>query len=290
MTELIRFLDDDRKGRWANIRMDNGDPCWISIAQTGIFVKKSKIGLFGAKLYEEKNIYKAAKTAQALSKQYPDDLTPDGMWNPVLKSIVNAILHCSNLAEVTIVLNEAAQKPENQGEDIQAPDSFKNSLLIIANRLRKANRLPNSKDIEDAAVMTLTHILSSILRKSGHFPVEGHIEESDAVIGAIFLCFVGSQLTLYLKDEGVELPINDVIARTGLAVFQFLDSERAARLVHKGMEQYKAIIKAGTSMENIRDYTDTLSKGVLTYVMSKDERLLDAFSGLYMTLFNAQEK
>jgi hypothetical protein len=107
MTELIRFLDDDRKGRWANIRMDNGDPCWVSIAQTGILVKKSKFGLLGAKLYEEKNIYKAAKTAQALSEYYPDDLTPDEMWNPVLKSIVNAILHCSNLAEVTRVLNEA---------------------------------------------------------------------------------------------------------------------------------------------------------------------------------------
>lgn len=80
MTELIRFLDDDHKGRWANIRMDNGDPCWIGIAQTGILVKKSKMGLFGAKLYEEKNIYKAAKTAQALSEQYLDNLTPDEMW------------------------------------------------------------------------------------------------------------------------------------------------------------------------------------------------------------------
>ncbi len=107
MTELIRFLDDDRKGRWANIRMDNGDPCWVGIAQTGILVKKSKVGMFGAKLYEEKDIYKAAKTAQALSEKYQGDLTPEEMWNPVLKSIVNAILHCSNLAEVTKVLNEA---------------------------------------------------------------------------------------------------------------------------------------------------------------------------------------
>lgn len=107
MPELIRFLDDDRKGRWANIRMDNGDPCWIGIAQTGILVKKSKIGLFGAKLYEEKNIYKAAKTAEALSRLYPDDLTPAMMQNPVLKSITNAVLHCNSLAEVTRVLNEA---------------------------------------------------------------------------------------------------------------------------------------------------------------------------------------
>ncbi len=99
MTELLRFLDDDRKGRWGNIRMDNGDPCWVGIAQTGILVKKSKIGIFGARLYEEKNVYKAARTAQALSEQFLGDLTPDGMWNLVLKSIVNAILHCGNLGE-----------------------------------------------------------------------------------------------------------------------------------------------------------------------------------------------
>ena len=290
MTELIRFLDDDHKGRWANIRMDNGDPCWISIAQTGILVKKSKIGLYGAKLYEEKNINKAAKTAQVLSEQYLDDLTPDEMWNPVLKSIVNSVLHCSNLAEVTIVLNEAIQKQDNQSKDIYTSGSFKNNLLAIANRLRKANRLPDSKDIEDATVMTLTHIVSSVQGKSGHFQVEGHIEEPDAVISAIFLCFIGSQLALYLKHEGVELPINDVIMRVGFAVYGLLDSEKVARIIHKGMEQYKAIIKTGASMENIRDYHDTLSDGVLTYVMSKDERLLDAFSSLYMTLFNAQEK
>lgn len=107
MTELVRFLDDNSKGRWANIRMDNGDPCWVGIAQTGILVKKSKMGIFGAKLFEEKDIYKAAKTAQILSKKNQDNLTPEEMWNPVLKSIVNTILHCSNLAEVTRVLNEA---------------------------------------------------------------------------------------------------------------------------------------------------------------------------------------
>jgi len=109
MTELIRFLDDDRKGRWANIRMDNGDPCWVSIAQTGILEKKSKVGFLGAILYEEKDIYKAAKNAQALSDKYLNNLTPEEMWNPVFKSIVNAILHCNNLPEVTLVLNEACE-------------------------------------------------------------------------------------------------------------------------------------------------------------------------------------
>ena len=29
MPVLIRFLDDNRKGRWANVRMYDGDSCWI---------------------------------------------------------------------------------------------------------------------------------------------------------------------------------------------------------------------------------------------------------------------
>ncbi|MCL5423235.1 MAG: hypothetical protein M1461_12315, partial [Nitrospirae bacterium] len=67
MSKLIGFLDDTTKGHWAHIRMDNGDPCWIIISRTGVSVKKSRVGLFGSKLYEEKNIYKAAKTAKTLS-------------------------------------------------------------------------------------------------------------------------------------------------------------------------------------------------------------------------------
>ncbi len=107
MTKLNRFLDADRKGRWATLRMNNNDPCWISIAQTGVLVKKSKIGMFGAILYEEKNIYEAGRTAEALHNLYPTDLTPPEIWNPVLKAFTNAVLHCSDLGQVTRVLNEA---------------------------------------------------------------------------------------------------------------------------------------------------------------------------------------
>lgn len=70
-------------------------------------VKKSKMGWFGAKLFDESNVHKLAKTAQYLHAKYPDDLTPSDMWNPVLKAFVNAVLHCSTIVEVTMVLNEA---------------------------------------------------------------------------------------------------------------------------------------------------------------------------------------
>lgn len=86
MTVLIRFLDANT-GRWANLRMDNDDPCWISVAQIGVLVKKTNVGLFGTKLYDQRDIYKAASTAKALWEQYTEDKTPPGMTDPVLKGI-----------------------------------------------------------------------------------------------------------------------------------------------------------------------------------------------------------
>ena len=109
MTTLTRFMDHDQRGRWANVVMDNGDPCWIGVAQTGVLVKKSRVGLFGAELYEQKNLYEAAQTAQALDSLFTEKLTPPEMWNPVLVAFANAVLHCGDLAEVTRVLNEAIE-------------------------------------------------------------------------------------------------------------------------------------------------------------------------------------
>jgi hypothetical protein len=50
-------MDHDVRGRWANIVMADGSSCWIGIAQAGVLVKKSRMGSFGAKLYEEKTVY-----------------------------------------------------------------------------------------------------------------------------------------------------------------------------------------------------------------------------------------
>lgn len=110
MTKLVRFVDKIGKGCWAGLKMDDNDPCWISVAQDKILVKKSVFGLFGAQLYCERNVYNAGNTARALSEKYPDDLTPPEMTNIVLKAFTNAVLHCSNLSEVTHVLNTAFKK------------------------------------------------------------------------------------------------------------------------------------------------------------------------------------
>ena len=97
--------------------MDNGDPCWIGITQSGVLVKTSKMSLFRAKLFDESNVYKLEKTAMSLKEKYEDDLTPQEMWNPVLKAFVNTILHCSSLAVVSRILNEVYAAQSESADD-----------------------------------------------------------------------------------------------------------------------------------------------------------------------------
>lgn len=292
MTKLIRFLDDEHKGHRANIQMDNGDPCLVSIIQTGILVKRSKLGLFGAKLYEEKNMNKTAKIAKILSGQYRDDLTPGDMREPVLKSVVNAVLHCSSLAEVTRILNKADLKAESQAKDADIITSvfFKNSLMAIAEHLRKISGTPESENLEDAVTLVLAHIISYVQgKKISHFPIEGHVRDSEVLISIVFIYFVANQLISHLRDEGDALPVNNIIKNAASTVFSFLDTEKVTRIAHAGMEQYKATVKSGETRKNIRDYTHTVGNSVLAYVMSRDERLLEVFSALFLTLVDAQE-
>ena len=95
---------------YANVRMDNGDPVFIRVAQTGVVVKKSISGLMGLKLYRSQTMYEAAKTAKALAQLFPKYATPPWIINPVLRSFINAALHCSSAAEVIDVFNNAVAR------------------------------------------------------------------------------------------------------------------------------------------------------------------------------------
>ncbi len=114
MTRLHSFKDN-KGGCFSNSRMDNGDPVYISVAATGVLVKRSKIGFFGPKLYESRTAYDAAETARALFGLFPDYVGPQGMANAALRSFTNAVLHCSSTAEVAVVLNTAVETATESG-------------------------------------------------------------------------------------------------------------------------------------------------------------------------------
>lgn len=167
--------------------------------------------------------------------------------------------------------------------------SFIANVQKIASHICNENGLPEPKEIDDASVLVLTQIMTTVQGLSNHLPVEGRIDDSDAVIGAVFLCFVATPFVLHLKNEGIDLSINDVISRSGLAVFQFLDSERASAVIARGIEQYRDLIESGEEMKNIIDYTNTVHDGLYGYIMSRDEKLLYVLHDLYAALIEAQE-
>ena len=94
---------------FSNIEMDNGELCFISVAQTGVFVKKTKKGFFGSlggkKIYTG-DIHKTAETAQRLSERYSTNLCPSDIENAVLRVFTNAGLHCQSSDEFERILND----------------------------------------------------------------------------------------------------------------------------------------------------------------------------------------
>jgi hypothetical protein len=126
MPNLLR--SSETVGCGATIELDNKEVVYVSIAMTGVLVRKWDMSggffrrvmsnFFGPKLYDESNVYKNAKTAQALKlkcPQAPPQLPP--FKNPVLSVFATAIWNCRSAAEVCTTLNEAVAKAGELDED-----------------------------------------------------------------------------------------------------------------------------------------------------------------------------
>lgn len=120
MPKLLR--SSETAGCGATIELDNSEVVYVSIAQTGVLVRRWDMNggliksllsnFFGPKLYNESSVYKNAQTAQALSLIYPEQAPQLSFKNPVLAAFSNAIWHCSSAAEVCTTLNEAVADME----------------------------------------------------------------------------------------------------------------------------------------------------------------------------------
>ena len=112
--QILHFADSKRGGCGATVRLETGEPCWLSIAQSGVLVKKSRFGFLGAILYSEKNAYKISLCGIALAYLFPEKRFPDAITNPNLRGFLNAILHCYSAAEVCQTLKEAVETAEKK--------------------------------------------------------------------------------------------------------------------------------------------------------------------------------
>ena len=104
MTKLISYRDT-RNLCWARVDLASGEPIYISVARSGIVVKRSSLGLLGPKLYRS-NIRRAAMTARVLDAQTRSYLTPDDMTNPALRAFTQAALEARSASELASRLNE----------------------------------------------------------------------------------------------------------------------------------------------------------------------------------------
>ena len=105
MTRILHFSETVACG--ATFMLDSGEVCVLSVARTGVRVRKSRYGFMGPILYDEKNAYPAAKTGMTLAVLFPEQKIPIPIANPVLGAFANAIWHCASAAEVARTLNEA---------------------------------------------------------------------------------------------------------------------------------------------------------------------------------------
>lgn len=283
MSKLLEFLDDTRKGHWAIIRMDDGDPCWITISQTGLSVRKSTSNLLGSNLYEEKNIYVAAKTAETLSLLYTDDLTPAEMRTPVLKSFTNAVLHCHSLTEAVALLNEVSDYLQGSTRDV----FFVRNFLGLSDKLRAENGLRAADDIEEAAVSVAAHVVTRSLSQTGHSPVKSSRDLAGAVTGALLLCFVSSPLIMRLRQEGFSLSFTDITRKAALAIFRLYEEDEAVRVIAEGTHRYKALIAFGDEMQDIREFSDSAKQLIYAYVLSGNEKYIWILGKLYAAFLDA---
>ena len=110
MAKLVDFADS-RFQCWSKVELDNGDPIHVNIAQSGVLIKKSRLGFMGPKLFLERDVGKAGKTAMNIAQSIDSYSTPDGMDNPVLRAFTQAALNCTTAAELTSMLALARDKP-----------------------------------------------------------------------------------------------------------------------------------------------------------------------------------
>jgi hypothetical protein len=119
-TAMPQLLYSSEKfGLGATIELDSKEVVVCSIAQISVLVHLQNPGIlgallssmWGARLYREKDVYKNAQTAMALSVLYPKIAQPlRHLKNPPLRTYANSIWHCASAAEVCTVFNQAASK------------------------------------------------------------------------------------------------------------------------------------------------------------------------------------
>jgi len=147
MNRKFEIFDNER----AKIPINNGDYCWIKFTRLNLTGKRALFGVLKSSIYSERSLQRIQLKSLALVKHYPVDRTPNALKNPILKSFVNAILHCTNMAETEYILNRPEPEIESLIKDpfvrVHVIDAFSSALMNDKRPFRKETDLSYSKEI-----------------------------------------------------------------------------------------------------------------------------------------------
>ena len=142
----------------------------------------------GARLYNETNVYNAAKTAYALDAQICEIKTPLDITNPVLRAFTRVALECKSAAQLSVRLNKALG--DEGTSDLMSDENRKNAKMreqILSAYGSYIENHPPALEIRDVSELPypkeeiLGAIPLEIVRESDDQRVEG------LKIGAIML-------------------------------------------------------------------------------------------------------
>ncbi len=112
MGMMIRFQDNS-SGCFARVDWESGEPALISIAQTGVLVRRSRLGIFGTKLYDGQNLHDCVAMSRVLDNELlsPESLValPPDLTSPVLQSFTRLALETKSAAEFCAKIGAARQ-------------------------------------------------------------------------------------------------------------------------------------------------------------------------------------
>ncbi len=111
MSKLIRFKDTDAQ-RWSRVDLLSGDPIYISIAQSGVLIKKSNLGIMGTVLYKESVFDNITKLGIHLQSSINEFNTPKDMRNLPLKVFTQIALESNTIEEFCGRIKRAEKEAE----------------------------------------------------------------------------------------------------------------------------------------------------------------------------------
>jgi len=280
MPKLLR--SSETAGCGATIELENGEVVYVSIAQTGVLVRRWDMNggliksllnnFFGAKLYNERSVHKNAQTARALSLMYPEQASPLRFKNPALAAFSNAIWHCASAAEVCAVLNEALAKASELGEEANRAvsqrtfsESDEKIVSDLADLMAKGDTKPDA--FYDLSVLPHPKevILLAIEREILREPSDAHVDW--LTVGATFLPSfqqgIGTKPLPWLGVDLAELQRSTSDPKEQAKVLvQNPDRERAGRflaVMKIESDQIQARIDAALRLRKARTKHSTLA-------------------------------